>query len=423
MTRDQDIERVLERWFTEGPTQMPDRIFEYVDHIDRLPQRRRARPMTRFVAMSSSLRLAAAAAVILIVAGAGAVVLSQPAGVGTGPSPSPSVAPSASAPGFVPAQFRSNWLAHRGHRSSGLASMTIGANILTVGDPDGPVVSTASLATDGRIALESHADDWACRLGDAGTYAFDLSADGTTLTVWPENDACSARSEILRGDWARTPCRNPDGWCLGVLQPGTYTSGLFQALSSSSSAYTYGQFSYAVPAGWENSEDWPGNYTLAKQNAPPNTGIFLLTDVLPHSQVESCSETAAAGVGRTPAAFVDWLRTLPGLVTTEPVAVTIGGHGGFMIDLSVAPDWTQTCPYSDGKPIVSTVVDSRPGPGHDRNIVSPATARYIFLAQPDFLASPDGTSLLIDIEAQDQATWDALIADAMPIVESFQFDH
>ena len=40
MTRDQDIERVLERWFTEGPTQMPDRLFEYVDHIDRLPQRR-----------------------------------------------------------------------------------------------------------------------------------------------------------------------------------------------------------------------------------------------------------------------------------------------------------------------------------------------------------------------------------------------
>ena len=28
MTPDHDIERVLERWFTEGPTQMPDRLLE-----------------------------------------------------------------------------------------------------------------------------------------------------------------------------------------------------------------------------------------------------------------------------------------------------------------------------------------------------------------------------------------------------------
>ena len=87
MTRDQDIERVLERWFSEGPTQMPDRLFEYVDHIDRLPQRRRARLMTRFVAMNSTVRLAAAAVVILIVGVAGAVFLTRPASVGTEPSP------------------------------------------------------------------------------------------------------------------------------------------------------------------------------------------------------------------------------------------------------------------------------------------------------------------------------------------------
>ena len=30
-------------------------------------------------------------------------------------------------------------------------------------------------------------------------------------------------------------------------------------------------------------------------------------------------------------------------------------------------------------------------------------------------------TLLIDIEAQDKATWDALVPEAMPIVESFEF--
>jgi hypothetical protein len=34
-----------------------------------------------------------------------------------------------------------------------------------------------------------------------------------------------------------------------------------------------------------------------------------------------------------------------------------------------------------------------------------------------------GRTLLIDIEATDKATWSALVADAMPIVESFQFIH
>lgn len=34
-----------------------------------------------------------------------------------------------------------------------------------------------------------------------------------------------------------------------------------------------------------------------------------------------------------------------------------------------------------------------------------------------------GRTLPIDIEATDQATWKALVADAMPVVESFQFIH
>ena len=40
MTRDQDIERVLDQWFTEGPTQMPSRFLDdTLDRIDRAPRR------------------------------------------------------------------------------------------------------------------------------------------------------------------------------------------------------------------------------------------------------------------------------------------------------------------------------------------------------------------------------------------------
>lgn len=417
MTRDQDIERVLERWFTEGPTQMPDRLFEFVDHIDRLPQRRRARLMTRFVAMHSTIRLAAAAVVIMIVGVTGAIFLTRPASVGTVPSPTPSAVPSASAapPAYVPAQVISKWLAIGTRTSPGLATLTIGADRLSVQDTNGPVVSTASVAGKDRLALKLSRDNWGCKLGDEGTYTFSVSPDGNTLTLTPADDACSTRSDILAGDWARNACQDVAGGCLKALQPGTYTSGFFNAMSSSSSAYTYGQFSYTVPAGWANTEDWPGNYVLNKPSDPPNTGIYLFRDVVPHSQDESCPETAAPGVERSPKAFADWLSTLPGLVTTEPVAVRIGGLDGVMIDLSVAPDWTHTCPYSEGKPLVSTFVDSNPGTGYDWNIGAGNVSRYIFLRQPD------GRSLLIEIGAPDKATWDALVAQAMPIVDTFHF--
>ena len=76
MTRDQDIERVLDRWFTEGPTQMPDRFLaDTLDRIDRAPQRRLADLRTRLPAMHPMLRFAAAAAVVLAVAGLGAAAL------------------------------------------------------------------------------------------------------------------------------------------------------------------------------------------------------------------------------------------------------------------------------------------------------------------------------------------------------------
>jgi hypothetical protein len=32
---------------------------------------------------------------------------------------------------------------------------------------------------------------------------------------------------------------------------------------------------------------------------------------------------------------------------------------------------------------------------------------------------PDGRTMLIDVEALDQATWDALVAEATPIVQTF----
>ena len=110
MTGERDIERLLDRWFTERPTQVADRVIDDVAaRIVRQPQRAawRLRPW-RFPSMSTPIKLVAVGAALLVVILGGAVFI----GGGSGPvlpaptatpspspvaSASPSTAPSASA--------------------------------------------------------------------------------------------------------------------------------------------------------------------------------------------------------------------------------------------------------------------------------------------------------------------------------------
>jgi len=105
MTRDQDIERVLERWLSDGPAHMPDHVFSsVVDRVDRTPQRRLAGLLTRYAHMPANLRLTAVAATIVVVIGAlGAYALLRPqdANVG-GPEPTATATPLPASPSASP---------------------------------------------------------------------------------------------------------------------------------------------------------------------------------------------------------------------------------------------------------------------------------------------------------------------------------
>lgn len=100
MTHDRDIERLLDAWFSDGPTQTPDRVIDAVaDRIDRQRQRPawRLHPW-RDIHMNGNLRVGTAAAAVILVAVVGFTVMrpSSP-GVGGGPSPTASPSPSPTA--------------------------------------------------------------------------------------------------------------------------------------------------------------------------------------------------------------------------------------------------------------------------------------------------------------------------------------
>ena len=99
MTRDRDIQRVLDHWLTERPTMVADRVLDEVaDRIARQPQEPAWRVSRRDIHVNQNLKALLAIAAVIIVAVAGVAVLLPPSGSNVGgpaPTASPTAAPTA----------------------------------------------------------------------------------------------------------------------------------------------------------------------------------------------------------------------------------------------------------------------------------------------------------------------------------------
>ena len=307
MTRDREIERVLDHWFTERPTQVADRVLDEVaDRIGRQPQQPAWLTLWRDSHVNTYLKYAAAVAAVIVVAGVGFAVLGSPAGPSVGgtvsPTPTPSPAASAS-PSTAPSA--------RAEFPSWYPQDSEGAGILPAG----------SQTTRQFIA-------------------------GTTFTV-------------------------PDGW----VNDGDYAPAYF-----------------LFP-------DTPANeaeYAISKGKAQE----IILTDKVANNMLAICDATGLFQ-GATAAEVIDAVVANEALSTTEPVDVTVGGLSGRQIDLQLNPDWTGSCPVEPDNP-TRDYLDER--------------SRVIVL---DTL---DNRTIGIAIGSRYSDDFEAFLADAMPIVESLDFD-
>ena len=427
MTRDRDIERVLDRFYAEGPSEMPDRVFLGVfDRIERVPQRRLALQLTRFATMNPNLRLAAAAVIVVAAVGIGALALSQKSLVGPQPTsiPSPTagqtVGPSLAS---LPAALRYKWVGEPRTVAQIVPPISCSRLLLGSGqlqfngcrDGDPILNSTVGVASSSSIVFTLNAAENGCAAGDVGTYSFVVSPNGKGLSLVTVEDACAARAGAISGEWDRSDCQDPNSPCLGALDPGTYSSANFNPFVPSTAwVANYGALSYTVPAGWANIEDCDACFTLAEQGAAQNEAISLFSDVAAHLQGADCTNAVAPGIGQSASAISTWLTTLPGLVATAPTATTIGGLSGYLVDVSLDPAWTQTCPYSGGDPTVP-LFTSALGGGFDWGVGGDGRSREILLDLPD------GRVLLVDVGASTQSAFDTLVADAIPVIQNFQF--
>jgi hypothetical protein len=180
----------------------------------------------------------------------------------------------------------------------------------------------------------------------------------------------------------------------GILTPGNQATRSFQP-----------SFTFIVPSGWVNDvdnevyrlfRDTPANEAQFGLAGGPAQNIFM-------GSVDSpgviCDGIGA--VGSTAAELADSLVTNEALVTSEPVEVTIGGLTGTRVDAHIDPDWTGTC-QAYGSEADADPTDYR--------------GRFVFLDMPD------GGKLLIIVDSVHAADFEAFLAEAMPVVESFEFD-
>jgi len=185
------------------------------------------------------------------------------------------------------------------------------------------------------------------------------------------------------------------------LPAGTYTSAVFQPAVT-----------FTVPDGWVLASD-SADYLQLRPADQDLLGIHLFRGAGAASQDPSCPIEPAPGVGTTSTELVTWIRGLPGLAASSPAMVTVGGLRGASIDVGIAADWTQSCPFANGLPTVPLLVE----PGTELRWVMAGGERLRLYV----LDLPAGGSLIVDIDDFEGSQIDAFIGRAAPIVKSFQF--
>jgi hypothetical protein len=423
-----DIVRVLDAWFVDGPAVMPDRLFDAVfDQVERVPQRRLARLRMRFAEMSPRIRLYSLAAAGLAVALVGIYLFNRAPvstpGATNGPSAAPSATPTAPpTTGAVPLALREIWMG--GPRP--LPGIVAGAGVAltfsgssefwmsqAAASTSDRMISVAAAVDANRISLTTNSNVADCEIGDVGTYTWALNPSGRILTLTAESDACAVRQSSVPGTYWLMDCPTEGDNCLGPLDAGTYSSQFFDPFIGQSDVWRprFDVLNYTVPDGWVNVDDFPDFFHLRPAGAPDTTIIEFVRDVVLANQGETCSELQDPSLGTTAADIAGFIADASGVVSTTPEPVSVGGLEGVRIDVELDPTWTETCPWSEGRPVRALLTD-RPAAEGFAWALEPGWRNTLYL-----LDLGDGRAMMISVSAA-TADFDAFVLQATPVIES-----
>ena len=205
-------------------------------------------------------------------------------------------------------------------------------------------------------------------------------------------------------------CPNPEGGaqnhCLGPLDPGEYTTTMFEPT-----------LTYSVPEGWSNLEDLRGNFlllppggTLEGVNAGTSDYLGVYTSVVPPGH---CNGEPSTTVPHTFDGLVKYLTSNEAIAVSNRHDVSVGGLSGVAMDLEMAGTTGDGCP--DG-----VWADIYVGTDPSRLVHS------IIPIQPVRLYLLHYGSGVLAIELGDHISGGSDFTDwysaAAPVIDSFAFD-
>jgi hypothetical protein len=381
------------------------------------------------------LRWAVAFAAVLIgVVGAAILGRSSDSNIGLQPTPVgvSTPGPAASASGPVPDDLRHSWqrpyAVAPGMDQWPTGFLVMASERMDFGPEPGPAASRSAISAAGldTLVATATAETKACAVGTVGVYRWSLEGKGTVMTLTAVGaDACAAREEALAGPWVRSdlPVTGPLG---PALAPGTYFTSAFDPFRMSREP---GQLSYTVPEGWTVEQDEPGTVVLHHLLDAPSSerisGVFVALFVQPRIAADVKQGTVCGPVGAEPGVgsgiddVVAAIVARPGVVSTPPAAVTIGGMEGQLLDLHLAPSWTAACEAPEG-PVVGMpiLVEAGSTTGPVAGIGRDIPLRVILL---DLGGERTMAIVIFTLEPTQSSTFEDRVAEVMPVIEGFEF--
>jgi hypothetical protein len=417
------VESYLDEY--EGSTPLPQAVREAI-RVE-LPHTRQLYPparVRRFRGMG--IGQLAAAVVIGLAALVGWSLYSQQVGPPASPSPIPS-----STLGALPVELRYQFLGPArdipGTDDDGdrvVLDFRGTFFLVQLGPPGNTFYSQLSGLGEGQFRLESLDDLGLCRAGDAGGYSYSLDADGARLTIAGTDD-CSAREDVIRGEFLRVGCKTQANYCLGSVPAGEYSSLIFEPRLESAFAARFGALTYTLTEGWANYEDHWGQYGLTPQSEYERydgagcydcDGFYDTVDVLsdPAAADEDC-RSAADGVGRGANDLLDWLSGHDGLSVSDVTNRQVDGLPATSFYLQASADWSGPCEDAPGQPRPEAVPVFFRDAAYQLGLS--AGDRY----HVTLVDLGDGHTVAVVVHGTQDAALEALVRQAMPIVESFEF--
>ena len=194
-------------------------------------------------------------------------------------------------------------------------------------------------------------------------------------------------------------CAPADPECTGPLAAGMHTTSKLLT-----------PFTFVVPEGWSKPLDEPGAVNLQTIESSYDAIIGVWPDWAIASQ-GTCTADPEPGVGRTVDDLVNFLVDHPGLVTSDPQPVSVGGLDGTLLDIRADAAWRGPCfPRVNLFTHRSTIDDVGWWDIDD----SDRLRLY-------FLDAGDGRVVNVDIQTSEAEDYETFLDLATPVVESFDF--